>query len=31
MDEDFEGDIFIEPPEPHVDTDADSGDDDGGG
>lgn len=31
MDDDFEGDIFIEPPEPNVDTDEDSGDDDGGG
>lgn len=28
---DIEGDIFIEPPNPRVDTDVDSGDEDGSG
>lgn len=27
----IEGDVFIEPPAPNVDTDEDSGDEDGGG
>ncbi|KAL5239779.1 hypothetical protein ACI65C_007189 [Semiaphis heraclei] len=31
LNEDTEGDIFIEPPNPHVDTDVDSADEDGSG
>lgn len=30
-DDEMEGDIFIEPPHPSVDTDVDSGDEDGSG
>jgi len=30
-DDEMEGDIFIEPPHPSVDTDEDSGDEDGSG
>ncbi|KAI4462959.1 transposase is4 [Holotrichia oblita] len=29
--DDIDGDIYVEPPEPNVDTDEDSGDEDGGG
>lgn len=29
--EDIDGDIFVEPPEPNVDTDEDSADEDEGG
>lgn len=31
LNEDIEGDVFIEPPNPHVDTDVDSADEDGSG
>jgi len=31
LNEDTEGDIFIEPPYPHIDTDVDSADEDGSG
>ncbi|KAF0752800.1 piggyBac transposable element-derived protein 3-like [Aphis craccivora] len=31
LNEDIEGDIFIEPPYPHVESDGDSADEDGSG